>query len=162
MVSLPIISRSVRQTKVIAGRMAREILRDGGPHVIGLYGNLGSGKTVFAQGFARTLGIKENVSSPTFVLLKIYKLPKPRKFKYLIHVDCYRLYSPKDILHLVIKDFLRNSDTIILVEWADRLGKLMSQDSIRVSFNYGGISSERIIKVKRPFVRSRTSHISHR
>ncbi|MEK7074627.1 MAG: tRNA (adenosine(37)-N6)-threonylcarbamoyltransferase complex ATPase subunit type 1 TsaE, partial [Patescibacteria group bacterium] len=71
-----IITTDICQTKKIASRLAKEIIHTQASHarVIALSGDLGSGKTTFTQGFARMLGIKEKIQSPTFVLMKIYLL----------------------------------------------------------------------------------------
>jgi len=60
--------------------------------VVGLYGDLGAGKTFFTQVVAKTLGVEENIVSPTFVIEKIYELVG-QKFSHLIHIDAYRYLS---------------------------------------------------------------------
>src|ERR1700733_3565857 len=64
--------------------------------VVGLYGDLGSGKTTFTQAVAKILGITEVVNSPTFVIEKIYKLEHER-FEHLIHIDAYRLEKSSEL-----------------------------------------------------------------
>src|SRR5579863_8039915 len=67
--------------------------------VVGLYGDLGAGKTTFVQAVAKELGISKAVSSPTFVIMKIYELSE-KKWKYLIHIDAYRLEKSLELLHV--------------------------------------------------------------
>ncbi|MFH1767364.1 MAG: tRNA (adenosine(37)-N6)-threonylcarbamoyltransferase complex ATPase subunit type 1 TsaE, partial [Patescibacteria group bacterium] len=82
-------------------KIARDLLDNLGDHrIILLKGELGSGKTTFAQGLAKTLGIKKRVTSPSFLLIKIYSLPLncgygAPQFSHLYHLDLYRLKKIK-------------------------------------------------------------------
>lgn len=157
MAIIKFISQSVKETQEIAELfinrfVGRRPLNKQKAGVIALEGGLGSGKTAFIQGFARALGIKENVLSPTFVLMKIYKVRRRvtdvgRQFKHLIHLDCYRLDSPKDLLYLGFKDLLKDKDAVILIEWADRVRKLIPRDAVWIKFKHGRSSHERIVKI---------------
>lgn len=146
-----IAARSAVETQKIARLLADEIRpRQDGAVVIALEGELGAGKTTFAQGLARALGVKENVLSPTFVLMKIYDLNQESGirnygFKYFIHIDCYRIQSPKDLIHLGLKDILQDRDAIVLIEWADRIKKILPRDVIRLMFAHGVKHNERRI-----------------
>lgn len=145
-----LVTRGPKKTQKFAARLAREFTRPGlikrGARVIALEGNLGSGKTTFVQGFTRALGIEENVLSPTFVLMKIYKIGKLQRFKHLIHIDCYRIDSPKDLLRLGFKDLLKDKDAIILIEWADRIRQLLPRSAVWVGFKHGRKPNERVLK----------------
>jgi len=88
-------------------------------HVIGLQGELGSGKTTFVQLVAKVLGVREMVTSPTFVILQRYKTAHPL-FTNLVHVDAYRL-SPKEKDTVGFADYLDNPRNLILVEWPENL-----------------------------------------
>ncbi len=133
---------------MFAWRLAKTILQKAhlskGAFVIGLEGNLGSGKTTFAQGFARGLGIKEKIQSPTFVILKRFKVQNP-KFKNFYHVDAYRLQNPKEFLALGWEKIISKAHNIMLVEWADRITKILPKDSPHISFVTGG-GNHRIIR----------------
>ena len=162
-----IYTRSAKETKNIAQILAWEA-RDSTLHrpvVIALEGELGAGKTTFSQGFAKALGVKENVLSPTFVLMKFYAIPNSKKKsrkKYLVHVDCYRLDSPKELMTLGLSDALRNPEAIILIEWADRIKKSLPRDAIWIRFRYGKRERERVIEIeqsKMSFPRKRESRI---
>lgn len=156
---IEMVSKSPAETQKIARALAAEIMArraspirkpvSNGASVIALSGNLGSGKTTFAQGFAGALGIKEKVASPTFVLLKIYPITKKFKgFKYFIHIDCYRLDSPKDLLDLGMKDFLKDRNAVILIEWVERVEKLLPKDAVRIQFFHKNNSRERVLIIK--------------
>jgi len=92
------------------------------PSVVFLKGDLGSGKTTFVLGFLRYFGIKPVAASPTFVILKSYKV-KSRKHKVdkIHHLDAYRLKSKKDLNVLGFDEILKNPRNIILIEWPERI-----------------------------------------
>jgi tRNA threonylcarbamoyladenosine biosynthesis protein TsaE len=126
---IEIATNSAKETKKAAKMLAEEILASkldlSGAFIIGLVGDLGSGKTTFAQGFAEGLGImKEKVLSPTFVLMRQYPLKK-RNFKTFIHIDCYRLKDAKELEALGWSDLAANPKNIILIEWADRVKTIL-------------------------------------
>ncbi len=88
-------------------------------HVVGLSGDLGAGKTTFAQAVARALGVTIPITSPTFVLLQAYAIDHA-PFKRLIHVDAYRLdTTDKDTI--AFEEYAKDPENIILVEWPERL-----------------------------------------
>ena len=146
---LEVAIRNKKEMQKIAGMLAKE-LKPFSSHkaiVLALEGNLGSGKTTFTQGLASALGIREKVLSPTFVLVKIYQLPKSKKFKHLIHIDCYRLNSSKELEVLGFKSFLDDSSSLVVIEWADRVRKILPPDSTWISFRHGDKSNERILQL---------------
>lgn len=150
-----ITTKSASGTKKMASTLAKRVLnlRHNSAVVIALEGNLGAGKTTFVQGFARALGVREKIQSPTFVLMKVYKLglrtkDKRRKFRHLIHIDCYRIDSPKDLSHLGFKNLLKDKDAIILIEWADRIKKIIPRNAVWFKFNHGKSLLIRTISVR--------------
>lgn len=102
--------------------------------VLALAGNLGAGKTVFVKGLAKALGVKERVSSPTFVLLKVYNTDHPQ-IKKLIHVDCYRLEGHEDLQDIGLAEFLDDQSNLVVIEWADRINNLPAQTTW-IEINY--------------------------
>ena len=111
---MKIITKSEKETFDLARNFAKKLK---GGEIIGLVGNLGAGKTVFTRGIAAGLGIKDNVNSPTFVLMKIYNIKKKNsKVKRLIHVDAYRLKKTDDISNLGISELL-SKENILIIEW---------------------------------------------
>jgi tRNA threonylcarbamoyladenosine biosynthesis protein TsaE len=111
--SFEVISRSPSQTKRIGMRLG-ELLQPG--DVIGLEGNLGAGKTTLAQGIASGWGSYDSVTSPTFVLVNVYRRLDQKQ---LFHLDAYRLSGPDEALDLDIDAMLIQGP--LLVEWADRV-----------------------------------------
>lgn len=131
-----IIAKSDRETKKAAEILAKEVLKTKSTKqaiVIGLEGDLGGGKTTFTQGFAKGLGIKERIISPTFVLLKIFKL-KHKIYKHLIHIDVYRLDSSSELKALGWEEFVKDPKNIIIVEWADKVRRILPKKYIQIKF----------------------------
>ncbi len=103
--------------------------------VIALEGELGAGKTTFAKAFARALGIKAHITSPTFVLIKNYKVHF-EDYESLIHIDAYRLKNFKDLLPLGIKEIITNPRNIVLIEWADRVRSILPKNYIKIHIDH--------------------------
>ena len=108
--------------------------------IICLFGDLGSGKTTFTKGIAKGLRIKESrVNSPSFILMNQYngKLP-------LFHFDFYRIDNAKEVFSIGCEEFLYD-DGVAVVEWAERLGKLLPKNHLAVQFSCKK-ENERLIK----------------
>lgn len=103
--------------------------------VVGLVGNLGAGKTTFVQAAAKALGIKEKVASPTFLIMKSYKLLDLR-FEFFIHIDAYRLKHSYELRTLGFADLLSDSHNLIFIEWADKVVDLLPHHTQTISFEY--------------------------
>lgn len=114
-----IITNSSEETKKFAEDFAKKYFRG----IIALTGNLGAGKTTFTQGFAKGLGIKDTINSPTFVLLKRYVVPDKKQF--FFHLDLYRLENEQELKNLGIEEILENRENIILIEWAEKAENLL-------------------------------------
>ncbi len=134
-------SHSQADTENIAKKIVNKL---SGGEVLALVGNLGAGKTVFVKGLAKALGIEENVTSPTFVLMKIYQT-NHQQIKRLVHVDCYRLDKAEDLEEIGLSDYLHNSENIVVIEWADRIASL-PKNTININIEYVN-SAERNISV---------------
>ena len=135
---------SPKQTKNLAAKIAGSIPSKG-PVVFGLQGELGSGKTTFVQGFAKSLGIKEKVLSPTFLIVKRFAIPNTERFLY--HIDCYRVENSKELLQLGWKDIVQDPKNIVLVEWAERIKEILPKDIRMIEFLHEG-QNKRTITVK--------------
>ena len=115
-------SRSAAETAALAGQISGAASAGS---IFCLDGDLGAGKTVFAQGFARGLGIEGPVSSPTFTILHIYnsgRLP-------LYHFDVYRLASPEEMYDLGYEDYFFG-DGISIVEWGSSMRALFPEETV--------------------------------
>lgn len=112
--------------------------------VLCLYGELGSGKTTFTQGFAEGLGIVDRLLSPTFILMRLY--PVPRTPAKLVHIDLYRLNNPGELEALGLPDLLNDPNNIIVIEWADRLGDKLPEHKADIHFSVGN-RGEHIVNI---------------
>lgn len=126
------ISHSLADTKKIAERFAKDLIvrgRGKNATLVGLYGDLGSGKTAFTQMTAKIFGVEE-ITSPTFIIEKIYKTESDI-FPTCIHVDAYRLDSGEDLKKLGFEKVLKDRDALIFLEWPERVAEILP-DHIRV------------------------------
>lgn len=103
-----------------------------GAKILCLYGELGSGKTTFAQGFAKGLGIPTRLLSPTFIIVRRYDLPKNDLF---YHIDLYRLHAKQEIEGLGLSEIFTDPASRIVIEWADRLGELIPEKRQDIYFS---------------------------
>lgn len=133
-------SSSVKETKCLARKFACEILKKPreklqGALVVGLRGDLGSGKTTFVQGFAQSLGIEDKILSPTFVIMKKFQMPNQNsKFSSLYHIDCYRIKDEQDMLELGWNKIVSDPHNLVLIEWQERIKKILPKDTVSISF----------------------------
>lgn len=108
--------------------------------VIGLSGDLGAGKTAFVKCVADILGITETITSPTFILEKIYTVPKNKifgeRYSRLIHIDAYRLHSGGEMRALDWGTITSDPANIIFIEWPEQVAEVMPQETISLSFEY--------------------------
>jgi len=141
----PITSKSLENTAQIAGVFVENLFTTlwknrGEAMVIQLEGNLGSGKTTFVKAVAKSLGILGIITSPTFVLEKIYKIPpknqKETGFQQLIHLDAYRLGDKDDLNSIGWKEILKDPKNLIFVEWPERISGAFPNNSLKISFRF--------------------------
>ena len=111
------ISKSLQETEVYAG----ELLKNIKTNVIGLYGDLGSGKTALTKSIAKHLGITEEITSPTFVIAKFYK----GKDKQLVHIDAYRLEHFSELESLGFKEWCTDPKNLIVIEWPEKVREIL-------------------------------------
>lgn len=130
------ISKSPEETHKIAKEFLETIYPTGfSSVVVALEGNLGAGKTAFAQEVGKILGVVENLRSPTFVIEKIYKIAW-KGFKNLIHIDAYRLESETELLHLGWEEIIKEKENLILVEWPENVAGIIPADAKRIYFMF--------------------------
>lgn len=145
-----IITKNARETQRAGQFLAEELLKEKiekDATVIALEGDLGGGKTTFTQGMIGGLGISEEITSPTFVILKKYEIPvNGQRLKFFYHLDCYRLNNEQDILDLDFKQLIGNPENLVVIEWAEKIKKILPQDTILIKFEYLG-QDERQIEI---------------
>ena len=123
-------SHSKKETQKTASQLAAK-MKSG---LIALEGELGAGKTTFVQAFVRALGVKAKVKSPTFNIIKKYKIPNVPQFVY--HIDCYRLRDHKDATSIGIKEILKEKENFVLIEWPERISKILPKKLTRVHIDH--------------------------
>jgi tRNA threonylcarbamoyladenosine biosynthesis protein TsaE len=135
--ALELVSASPEATRAFAARLAA-VAAPG--DVVCLWGDLGAGKTVFAKGFGAGLGVRDTISSPSFVLMGEYAGRLP-----LFHIDLYRLASAAEALDGGLLDD-RQATGVVVIEWPDRLGEALPDDRLDVRID-GGADEPRRLRV---------------
>ncbi|MBI1960837.1 MAG: tRNA (adenosine(37)-N6)-threonylcarbamoyltransferase complex ATPase subunit type 1 TsaE [Candidatus Liptonbacteria bacterium] len=113
--------------------------------VVALSGELGAGKTTFVQGIVRGLGTRRRAASPTFIMIRAFPLKKP--FRAVYHVDAYRVRHADEVRRMGFATWRADPRIIILIEWPERLPRLLPADRIRVRFGHGRTENERTIAI---------------
>lgn len=109
---------------------------------IGLVGNLGGGKTTFTKGFSKGLGVKEKVLSPTFLIVREYKILN-NDFEKFYHADLYRLGEGIVLTETGLEEALQDEQSVVLVEWADKVD--LSNFSLIIEFQFKDENKREII-----------------
>jgi tRNA threonylcarbamoyladenosine biosynthesis protein TsaE len=143
-------SNSLASAKRLGGAGPSERGRKTRALVIALQGDLGAGKTTFAQGFFKGLGIKKRAVSPTFVIMRRYKIPSvPHNKCYVLlhHMDAYRLRKPEDVTTLGFEKILGDPQNVLLVEWPENIKGALPRSAVKIKFQYGKKENERKIQI---------------
>jgi tRNA threonylcarbamoyladenosine biosynthesis protein TsaE len=133
-----LVSTSPEATRAFAASLAA-VAEPG--DVVCLWGELGAGKTVFAKGFGVGLGVRDTISSPSFVLMGEYAGRLP-----LFHIDLYRLASAREVVEGGLLDD-RQATGAVLIEWPDRLGDALPEDRVDVRID-GGADEPRDLRLQ--------------
>lgn len=143
MTEMKVITKNLEETQDEAGKfveslnaLAKNSQLGGGATVIGLSGDLGSGKTSFVQGIAKAFNIKDKILSPTFVIQKRYPLKDHSRFKNLIHIDAYRLDKPEQIVPIGWHDLSEDKKNIIFIEWPEKIAPFLPKDHKKIFFEF--------------------------
>lgn len=157
------VTRSDNETRAIGKKIATKFK---GGDIVCLYGDLGAGKTTLTKGMAERLGVREEITSPTFTLMNVYKtatasvkkqisknsskaVPNNEILK-MVHIDTYRLQNEKELLAIGVEDYLGHSDTITIIEWPEKIecllmSKFKNSKIIKIKIN-SSIKDERTIE----------------
>lgn len=119
-------TKSAKETQDFARKLANNF-KNGG--IIALSGDLGAGKTTFAQGFAEGLNISDKVISPTFLIIKQYKIPE--KQNYFYHIDLYRLENI-DLKNSGLEEILSDPENIVLIEWSEKIDNYLPEKTKKI------------------------------
>lgn len=145
-----IITNSEKETQNLAERLIKKNKNLGEkPIIFALQGELGTGKTQFTKGLAKALGIKENVLSPTFVLVKEYDFKVNRKDLKLFHIDTYRMFEQEEFIDIGFKDMIHEPN-IIAIEWAEKVSKILRElkDSVHLIWIKFQYQNENVRKIE--------------
>jgi len=157
--------KNTAEMKKFGGRVAGEVSAEPlgkQAKVISLTGELGVGKTTFTQGFLKALGVKRRVISPTFLIIRPYKLKVNnsqrmirggvevssgrKQYVNAYHIDCYRLHKPQELLALGLKEILNNHENIVLVEWPQLIEKYLPKKTRRVTIEHSKKGTCRVVR----------------
>ena len=155
-------SYSSRETKEFGAALAKKIIASqealrartrvasARAIVVALQGDLGAGKTTFTQGFARGLGLKRRMASPTFIIMRRFAIPRSAKnptpkFKNIYHIDAYRLKKLDSLEVLGLKEILPDPKNILLIEWPEKIKKILPKETVWIKFRHGKKENERVI-----------------
>jgi tRNA threonylcarbamoyladenosine biosynthesis protein TsaE len=130
----------VAETRALAGALA-ELARPG--DLVLLSGDLGAGKTAFAQGFGKGLGIDEPITSPTFTLAREYQGERLR----LHHLDVYRMEAMAELFDVDLPELL-DDEAVVLVEWGDAIAPAVPADYLEVQLLLGEGDDERRVELR--------------
>jgi tRNA threonylcarbamoyladenosine biosynthesis protein TsaE len=149
------VTTGAKQTKKLGEMLAKECK---GGEIVCLTGDLGSGKTTFAQGFLKGLGAQGPYTSPTFLIMKQYCVAHNAKriasentlhasrcaLRDAYHFDAYRV-GAKDVLELGWEEIIADSQNIVIIEWADRIGDIIPDRAIWIGFEWADENKRKII-----------------
>ncbi len=133
-------SQNVDQTHAIAQKLASKLKGD---EIICLYGDLGSGKTVFAKGLIQFFIPNQRILSPTFIIVRQYQTAN-KKIKNIFHADLYRIDNLSEIKGLEIMEYINKSSNVVIIEWAERLKSLLPATRIDIYIKNIGLNKRSI------------------
>lgn len=142
------VTKSTEETQAVGEQLGVYFLKnwDNYSRLVCLWGDLGSGKTTFVQGLARGMGISKRLLSPTFIIVRHYDIPSDNRRLY--HFDLYRFIDKKEANMVGLFEVIQDSQTIVCVEWPERLGTLLPKERIdvRCKLSFDGTHTIDIVK----------------
>ncbi len=128
---------TLKEISKIADTIIKEInkKKTKGAKIITLSGDLGAGKTTLTKEIAKILGVKKEIVSPTFVIMKRYEI-KNKDFKNLIHIDAYRLNNGGELAVLGWDEMVKNDDNLIIIEWPEMIAEGLSGVSHKIILSH--------------------------
>ncbi len=151
MIMKKFITKDAEETRALGVKLA---LTFKGGEIICLRGELGAGKTTFAQGVLRALGVRGPYTSPTFVVIKQYKIDNNKsRIRNVYHLDTYRV-EMEDVLALSWDELVADKDNVIIIEWPDKMKKIIPDEALWIDFKW-------LDENKREIVFSRDIDLEH-
>ncbi len=131
---------------VALGHNIAELLEE--RDILLLYGELGAGKTTTAKAILQGLGVTNDITSPTFTLMNVYKLPAEiRGITTAVHVDAYRIENESELTDIGFQDYLQEPGTVCLIEWPEKIPELL-REKITTSIHLAHTKHGRIITIE--------------
>ena len=112
-----------------------------GGEVLVLIGDIGAGKTTFTKGFARAMGVLDDIQSPTFTISRVYEATSGIT---LAHYDFYRLSDP-GIMRDELAESTHDSNVVTVIEWAEVVSDVLPVDALRVAMTATGESRRQVV-----------------
>lgn len=132
---MEVITKTADETKKVAKEFMTELMnmQKKGATIVELVGDLGAGKTTFAQGIGEFFGVEQHMVSPTFMIQRNYEIPAGFPWKRLIHIDAYRIEDSKELKAIRFDDYASDENNIIFIEWPMNM-KIDLPNSKRIEF----------------------------
>jgi tRNA threonylcarbamoyladenosine biosynthesis protein TsaE len=127
-------THSGEETEALAARLLGTPPDPAAPRIVELAGDLGTGKSTFARGALRALGVTGPIKSPSYTLLESYELPAAKASLTAVHLDLYRLNDPDELENLGLDDYHRPG-FLWLVEWPERAAGRLPRSDLRFEFS---------------------------
>lgn len=140
------ITHSEEETKNFGKKISKTLK---GGNILLLSGALGAGKTTLIKGIAQGLGVKENITSPTFVLMNAHKINNSKSaIKLFVHIDTYRLKNEQESIDIGAEDYLGRPDVICVIEWPEKIKKLLkNKKTIAIAIEHEGVEKNHQRKI---------------
>jgi tRNA threonylcarbamoyladenosine biosynthesis protein TsaE len=144
--TLELIARDAEATRRVGAQLARALESASlAPLIIGLTGELGTGKTTLVRGILRAMGVTDLVPSPTFTLLENYSVPPLE----ISHLDLYRVQSAMEIEALGIRELLEPG-RVFLIEWPERAAGALPAADLDIELTLAGLGRRIVIHARSP------------
>ncbi len=141
------ITHNQKETQALGVQVAQTLQ---GGEVLCLEGELGAGKTTFTQGLLAELGVEGPYTSPTFLIMKHYEKQSPitknqtsSRIENIYHIDAYRI-NEDDLLNLGWEEIISNKNNVVIVEWPERVKKILPQTAMEIRFEWTGEEERKI------------------
>jgi tRNA threonylcarbamoyladenosine biosynthesis protein TsaE len=131
-----------KQIGAVSQKILEKVLKikSRGARILAFSGDLGSGKTTLTQEIAKRIGIKENIISPTYIIMKIYAINSDsvyyKYFKKLIHIDAYRLDSSEELLKIGWEEIQKDKDNLIILEWPQKVESCLNKHAFWIKLEH--------------------------
>lgn len=143
------LTHTPEETQAVARQLVTTLMGASGVRgtstIIALQGDLGAGKTVFVKGIADMLGVRDVVTSPTYVIEKVYSLPEGSHWKHVVHIDAYRLQGEEELHTIGWNDIATDPGNLICMEWPEQVGIAVPERAVWVTIHQENDTTRRIV-----------------